>query len=54
MRSGMLAAETAFDAIRAGDTSEAALKTYQDKIDASPIKPSSIRFATSTSRLATG
>ena len=38
MRSGMLAAETAFDAIRAGDTSEAALKTYQDKIDASPIK----------------
>ena len=37
MCSGMLAAETAFDAIRAGDTSEAALKTYQDKIDASPI-----------------
>ena len=37
MRSGMLAAETAFDAIRAGDTSEAALKPYQDKIDASPI-----------------
>jgi electron-transferring-flavoprotein dehydrogenase len=38
MRSGMLAAETVFDAIRAGDTSEAALKTYQDKIDASPIR----------------
>jgi electron-transferring-flavoprotein dehydrogenase len=38
MRSGMLAAETAFDAIRAGDTSEAALRTYKDKIDASPIK----------------
>ena len=38
MRSGMLAAETAFEAIRAGDTSEAALKTYQDKIDASPIR----------------
>jgi electron-transferring-flavoprotein dehydrogenase len=38
MRSGMLAAETAFDAIRAGDTSEAALKTYQGKIDASPIR----------------
>lgn len=37
MRSGMLAAETAFDAIRAGDTSEAALKQYQDKIDSSPI-----------------
>jgi electron-transferring-flavoprotein dehydrogenase len=38
MRSGMLAAETAFDAIRAGDTSEAALKRYRDKIDASPIR----------------
>ena len=38
MRSGMLAAETAFEAIRSGDTSEAALKPYQDKIDASPIK----------------
>ena len=37
MRSGMLAAETAFDAVQAGDTSEAALKPYQDKIDASPI-----------------
>ncbi len=38
MRSGMLAAETAFEAIRAGDTSEAALKVYQAKIDASSIK----------------
>jgi electron-transferring-flavoprotein dehydrogenase len=38
MRSGMLAAETAFDAIRAGDTSESSLKRYQDKIDASPIR----------------
>ena len=38
MRSGMLAAETAFEAIRAGDTSEAALKKYQDRIDASAIK----------------
>jgi electron-transferring-flavoprotein dehydrogenase len=38
MRSGMLAAETAFDAIRSGETSEAALKRYQDKIDNSPIK----------------
>jgi electron-transferring-flavoprotein dehydrogenase len=38
MRSGMLAAETAFDAIRAGDTSEAALKRYRNKIDASPIR----------------
>jgi electron-transferring-flavoprotein dehydrogenase len=38
MRSGMLAAETAFEAIRAGDTSEAALEKYQDRIEASPIK----------------
>jgi electron-transferring-flavoprotein dehydrogenase len=38
MRSGMLAAETAFDAIRAGDVSMASLKRYQDAIDASPIK----------------
>ena len=38
MRTGMLAAESAFDAIRAGDTSAAALKRYQDKIDASPVR----------------
>ena len=38
MRSGMLAAETAFEAIRAGDISAASLKRYQDKIDASPIR----------------
>ena len=38
MRSGMLAAETAFEAIRAGDVSEPSLKRYQDKIDASPIR----------------
>jgi electron-transferring-flavoprotein dehydrogenase len=38
MRSGMLAAETAFEAVRAGDTSETALKKYQEKIDASPIR----------------
>ncbi|HLG54508.1 MAG TPA: electron transfer flavoprotein-ubiquinone oxidoreductase [Vicinamibacterales bacterium] len=38
MRSGMLAAESAVEAIRAGDTSEAGLKRYQDKIDASPIR----------------
>jgi electron-transferring-flavoprotein dehydrogenase len=34
----MLAAESAFEAIRAGDTSGAALKRYQDKIDASPVR----------------
>ncbi len=38
MRSGMLAAETAFEAIRAGDVSEPSLKRYQDKIDASAIR----------------
>jgi electron-transferring-flavoprotein dehydrogenase len=38
MRSGMLAAETAFEALRSGDTSEAALKRYEEKINASPIR----------------
>jgi electron-transferring-flavoprotein dehydrogenase len=38
MRSGMLAAETAFDAVRAGDTSSAQLAHYKAKVDASPIK----------------
>ena len=38
MRSGMLAGEAAFEAIRAGDTSAAGLARYQDKIDASPVR----------------
>jgi electron-transferring-flavoprotein dehydrogenase len=38
MRTGMLAAETAFEAVRAGDTSAAALKRYQERIDASPVR----------------
>ena len=38
MRTGMLAAESAFEAIRAGDTSEASLSRYQQKIDASAIR----------------
>ncbi len=38
MRSGMLAAETAFDAVRAGDTSAAQLKDYKARVDASAIK----------------
>jgi electron-transferring-flavoprotein dehydrogenase len=38
MRTGMLAAESAFEAIRAGDTSAANLKRYQDKIDAGPVR----------------
>jgi electron-transferring-flavoprotein dehydrogenase len=38
MRTGMLAAETAFDAVRAGDTSAAALKAYTDRIDRSAVR----------------
>ena len=38
MRTGMLAAETAFDAVRAGDASAARLKSYQDAIDASDVR----------------
>jgi electron-transferring-flavoprotein dehydrogenase len=38
MRTGMHAAEAAFESIRAGDTSAASLKRYQDKIDAGPVR----------------
>jgi len=38
MRTGMLAAETAFDAVRAGDTSAAALKAYKERIDGSAVR----------------
>ena len=38
MRSGMLAAEAAFDAVRAGDTSSAALSRYKTLVDESAIK----------------
>jgi electron-transferring-flavoprotein dehydrogenase len=38
MRSGMLAAETAFDAVRAGDTSAHGLSGYKARVDASAIK----------------
>jgi electron-transferring-flavoprotein dehydrogenase len=38
MRTGMLAAETAFTAVRASDTSESALADYQRRIDASTVK----------------
>ena len=38
MRTGMLAAETAFDAVRTGDTSVATLKTYQERIDNSSVR----------------
>jgi electron-transferring-flavoprotein dehydrogenase len=38
MRTGMLAAEAAFEAIREGDTSAAGLARYQRKIDAGPVR----------------
>ncbi len=38
MRSGMLAAESAFEAVRAGTTSATALASYKQRIDASAIK----------------
>ncbi|MBM3781717.1 MAG: electron transfer flavoprotein-ubiquinone oxidoreductase [Acidobacteria bacterium] len=38
MRSGMLAAETAFEAVRADDTSSARLSAYKARVDASPIR----------------
>jgi electron-transferring-flavoprotein dehydrogenase len=38
MRTGMLAAETAFDAVRAGNTSAEALKTYEDRVNASAVR----------------
>jgi electron-transferring-flavoprotein dehydrogenase len=38
IRTGMLAAETAFDAVRAGDTTAAYLERYQKAIDASDVR----------------
>src|SRR5687767_8939257 len=38
MRSGMLAAETAFAAVRSGDTSSTQLRAYKQAVDDSPIK----------------
>jgi electron-transferring-flavoprotein dehydrogenase len=38
MRTGMLAAEASFDAVRSGDQSAAALKKYQDLVDASDVR----------------
>jgi electron-transferring-flavoprotein dehydrogenase len=38
MRTGMLAADTALEAVRAGDVSAAKLKTYADRIDAGPVR----------------
>ena len=38
MRTGMLAAESAFEAIRAGDTSAARLKSYENAVNASQVR----------------
>jgi electron-transferring-flavoprotein dehydrogenase len=38
MRTGMLAADAAFDAVRAGDVSSARLRSFQDAIDAGPVR----------------
>jgi electron-transferring-flavoprotein dehydrogenase len=38
MRTGMLAAEASFEAVRSGDVSAAKLKTYQDLVDASDVR----------------
>jgi electron-transferring-flavoprotein dehydrogenase len=38
MRTGMLAAETTFEAVRAGDTSAARLSAYQQAIDGSEVR----------------
>ncbi len=38
MRTGMLAAESAFEAIRGGDVSAAALQSYERRIDGSDVK----------------
>jgi electron-transferring-flavoprotein dehydrogenase len=38
MRTGMLAAESAFDAVRAGDVSAARLRDYSNRIDASDVR----------------
>ena len=38
MRTGMLAAETAFEALRRGDTSAAALASYQQRLEASAVR----------------
>ena len=38
MRTGMLAAESAFDAVRAGDVSSARLEAYEDRIRSSAVR----------------
>ncbi len=38
MRTGMLAADAAFESVRAGDTSAASLQRYQARLEASPVR----------------
>ena len=38
MRTGMLAAETAFDAVRSGSSSAATLKSYEDRVNAGDVR----------------
>jgi electron-transferring-flavoprotein dehydrogenase len=38
IKTGMLAAETAFDAVRSGDVSEASLKKYDERVSASEVR----------------
>ncbi len=38
MRTGMLAAETAFEAVRSGDLSSSALKAYETRLDSSDVR----------------
>ena len=38
MQTGMLAAETAFEAVRAGDTSASRLKRYEERLNASAVR----------------
>jgi electron-transferring-flavoprotein dehydrogenase len=38
MRSGMAAAETAFEAVRAGDSSSNRLRAYQERVETGPIR----------------
>ena len=43
IKSGMLAAETAFDALLSGNTSESQLSEYKQRVDESWIRDASIR-----------
>ena len=51
MRTGMLAAETAFEAVRANDVSAARLQPYERRIDASDVKTRAVPGAQRPSEL---